>query len=668
MTRWLQQLNSAQREAVATTEGPLLVLAGAGSGKTRVITHRIAHLLSSGVRPEEILAVTFTNKAAEEMRCRLATMVGSRSASELCLSTFHAFGLQLLKREHGKRHGFVIFDTADQIACLREIGRRMALEKSFDLGAILARISAWKNAFVAPGETAASEDLYDQAAGAYYPAYVEQMQAYAAYDFDDLVCAPVQLLQGCDQRRQRWRARLRYVLVDEYQDTNGAQLQLLRQLVPEGGNVCVVGDNDQSIYGWRGADVGNILNFEQHFRGARVVRLLENYRSTPQILRVANAILEGSTGRRYKKSLEATRDAGDEVRLLVAPDGDAEATWVAQRVRQVLHSGRYQPSEVAVLYRSNIVSRSLEQTLREEGVACRVVGTTAYYERKEVKDLIAYLRVCAHRSDDVSLRRVINTPSRGIGPKTVLRLAAWAEERRCSMFKALLSAERVFAPGDRALRPLREFVALIERSSRRFFDSSDLAGALECLVKEIDLPAELERSSPSSKVFERRLSNVQALVRSLRRYADRRQDPRLSDYLQRMSLDNRDTDDGAQEQCVTLCTLHAAKGLEFPFVVLVGVEEGLIPHDRTTNPQVHDLPTADLDEERRLLYVGVTRAQDELVLTRAAERISRGKVKPCQPSRFLQEVEPLLQAEDLSAEPAIEDVRSLMDSLRAKLA
>ncbi len=674
MSRWLEHLNPEQRQAVEQTEGPLLVLAGAGSGKTRVITHRIAHLMSRGVAAENILAVTFTNKAAEEMRHRLAGMVGAGLAKELTMSTFHALGLSMLRAEAARKGGrgkrFVIFDTGDQLSTLREAGRRLKFDRSFDLGSILTRISAYKNAFVEPGTASESEDAYEQAASALYPVYQELLGAYAAVDFDDLVCAPCRMMEADPECRRRWAERYRYVLVDEYQDTNGAQLRMLRNLAGEHRNLCVVGDDDQSIYGWRGAQVRNILEFARDFKGAKTVYLMRNYRSVPAVLDLANAIIAENPDR-HEKQMIATRRPGQGVKVVVTPDGDKEAAWVAEHLRKAVDKGRYRRSEMAVLYRSNLLARGLETELRVQGIPYRVVGGAAFYEGKEVKDILAYLRACHNLADEISVRRVINCPPRGIGLRTIAKLTEWADAQSAPFHQALQRAPEVLGEGDRSAAAIQGFLALLERHRavlRR--GGKQLPAAVRRLLAEVDYAGKVQtEGGGSEKAVGRRLAQIEALLAQVERYCEREEQPSLGEYLNRTALLTSAAEEASEsDDRVTLSTLHGSKGLEFRLVVLVGVEEGFLPHDRTMNPHSNDLVSGDLAEERRLFYVGLTRAMDELVLTRAAERVVRGKPQPRTPSRFLDNVPPeLLASNDLTKEPEPAQLQGMLAALRAKL-
>jgi DNA helicase-2/ATP-dependent DNA helicase PcrA len=671
MSRWLKGLNPEQREAVEHFEGPVLVLAGAGSGKTRVITHRIARLIERGVPPESILAVTFTNKAAGEMRERLGRMLGP-PARGVTLSTFHSLGLMMLREELGRqRNGgrFVIYDTGDQLACLRGLVRRLRLRRTYDLEAILARISAWKNAFVAPDALPESQDEYAQVAAIFYPAYEEALGALAAVDFDDLVVRPTRLMESSAACRGRWAARFGWVLVDEYQDTNGSQLRMLQAIAGQHRNLCVVGDDDQAIYGWRGAEVRHILEFPRVFAPCKQVALERNYRSIGSVLELANRVIAQNT-RRHAKSLVATREQGPVVKLVVLEDGDGEAAWVADQIEARVRQGRFQPGQVAVLYRSNRLSQGLETELRARRLPYRVLGGRSFFDRKEVKDLVAYLRVCQNPADAISLRRVVNFPPRGIGPATVERLSTWADEQGQPLFRAVERAEEILPPGDRALQPLKDFWGLIGRTARRLRDGADLVAGVRSLVDDIGLHGEVLDTTSSGEAAERRWAGVAGLLDGVQAYGQRAERPTLRDFLAQITLvdTEKDKDDEGDGARVTLCTLHGAKGLEWPCVFLVGVEEGILPHDRVLNPSLSDLDSADLAEERRLCYVGVTRARDELVLTRAARRLLFGKPRDRAPSRFVAELPAdVLEVEDCSAPLDLSDAKAHLARIRALL-
>jgi superfamily I DNA/RNA helicase len=672
MAKWTQGLNPEQRAAVEHGEGPLLVLAGAGSGKTRVITHRVAQLMERGVRGDQILAVTFTNKAAGEMRERLQRMVGA-PARAVTMCTFHALGLAMLREELGRgRAGkgacFVIYDTGDQLACLRGLAGRLRLRRNYDLEAVLARISAWKNAFVEPGATPEADDDYAQVAAIFYPAYEEALRALAAVDFDDLVVRPTRLLETQPACRKRWAGRFRHVLVDEYQDTNGSQLRMLRALAGEHRNLCVVGDDDQAIYGWRGAEVRHILEFERDFAPCKVVALERNYRSVGRVLALANAVI-GQNPRRHAKRLVPTREEGQPVRLVVLEDGDAEAAWVAEQIEAHLHARRHRPGQVAVLYRSNRLAQALETQLRAQRVPYRLLGGRSFFDRKEVKDVVAYLRVCQNPADAISLRRVINFPPRGIGPATVEKLSAWAEAQEQPLFKAVERAGEVLGEGDRALPAVQQFWGVVKQAARRLRDGADLAAGVQGLVEDIGLHDEVLDSNASGAAYERRWAGVTDLLEGLRAYGRQAEHPSLREFLAQITLADLDKDKQEEQgERVTLSTLHGAKGLEWPCVFLVGLEEGILPHERTLNPSASDMESGDLSEERRLCYVGITRARDELTLTRAARRVLHGKPRERAPSRFISELPAeLLEVVDRSAPPPEADVREHLRKIKALL-
>jgi DNA helicase-2/ATP-dependent DNA helicase PcrA len=631
-------LNRAQSEAVEHGQGPLLVLAGAGSGKTRVITHRIARLIDRGTRPEAILAVSFTNKAAAEMKERLANLIGRDTADEVWLSTFHSFGVRFLGEEAealGHRGRFVIFDQGDAVGLVRELLRRKrGGDRRLDPGAVQARISLWKNKFIPPSEAPESAVEYDEAAREIYGDYERALRSMRAYDFDDLVVAPVACLKKLPAVREKWRNRFRHVLIDEFQDTNRAQLELVRALANELNNVCVVGDDDQSIYGWRGADVGNILDFEEHFRGARVVKLEENYRSTQPILEVANAAIAQSRHKRHGKVLRATRAGGERVRMAALDDATAEAQFVAREIHDLQKEGR-KLADVAVLYRSNLQARLIEEELRAAGIAYRMFGGTQFFDRKEVKDAAAYLRVIVNPRDELSLRRVLNYPPRGIGDATIERLSTHALAQNISLAQAIEHADAIDGIPPQAKAACADFDAQLKAVRARFRGGEKLAATAHSLFENAGLQREL-LDAEGGKVGARKWENVMYLVRSIERYEATltAEKPSLAAFLQRitMRLDKEVEESGNR---VTLSTLHAAKGLEFPIVFLIGCVEGQLPHSRTTDPKITEAAPTDVEEERRLFYVGVTRAKDRLYLTRPKQRSMRGRVSPVTPSRFL---------------------------------
>jgi superfamily I DNA/RNA helicase len=634
-------LNAAQRTAVDHRQGPLLILAGAGSGKTRVLTHRIAALLAEGVRPEAILAVSFTNKAADEMRHRMQQLVGKQKAEALVLSTFHSFGVRFVHEEKvalglGKR--FVIFDQGDSLGVVKDILRNMRLSgaaRKLDPMAILGRISKWKNEGLLPDAVPESDFEYDDVARDAYPEYVERLHAMRALDFDDLVLVPVRHLRDHEAVRAKWRGRFRHVLVDEFQDTSKVQLEFVKLLVNELGNVCVVGDDDQSIYAWRGAEVGNILDFDKHFAGTRMVKLEDNYRSYAPILEVANAAIAQSTQRRHGKVLRAARGLGDRVRLCATPDATAEAKLVAGELRELAQEGRPH-ADMAVLYRSNLQARLIEEELRALGVPYQLYGGTQFFDRKEVKDAAAYLRAVINPLDDISLRRIVNWPARGIGAKTVERVDQFAEGRGLSFGQALAHAGQIDGVPDAARASIAKFLKLLSDASENMEGGGGLTRIARGLFDSIDLKGELLAAADGGTQGAVRNGNVEHFLGWLERYEARPDvnQRSLQGFLERVTL-RGDNDDKTAEPGVVLSTLHAAKGLEFGVVFLIGCVEGQLPHSRTTDPKLTEVAPADVEEERRLFYVGVTRARDRLYLCRPEKRMFRGELQKLTPSRFL---------------------------------
>ncbi len=697
----LGKLNPPQRAAVAHGTGPLLVLAGAGSGKTRVITFRIVHLIERGIPPEAICAVTFTNKAAEEMRARVAHLLGDkRLASRLSMGTFHSLGLRILRDERkalGMPRGFTIYDAADQLGAVRECLRGVkdldkGGERRFDVKAILTRISLAKNKFIPPAEYEPHDgDDYDFITADIYPKYQDALRSAAAYDFDDLIVEPVRLFRDDPEVGARWRDRYRYVLVDEYQDTNRAQLHMIEALVSQHGNLTVVGDDDQSIYSWRGADPSNILRFGEMFAGATIVKLEQNYRSSRTILDAANAVIANNK-LRHGKVLWSDHAVGTPIVHAVARDVEQEAKWISREL-VLLHESGKRWDAMAVMYRSNIQAKLLEEQLREHGVPYIMYGGQQFFERKEVKDLIAYLRVAVNPKDELALRRIINYPARGLGSTTVERLVARAHARHATLWDVLKEVARSHEPllasaraegmapddadddgpdlvrpdlADAELRPqmraaVASLVTCVLRVTVALKDGHSVVAATKSLLDDIKLYDDLRDASPSQSAAQRRIDNVEGLLGALERHeAKARGLPALADYLRALSLQSDSDDDRDARDKVVMCTLHGAKGLEFPICFMVGMEEELLPHARTLNPQVTDVidpdHATDISEERRLCYVGITRAQEKLYLTRSCTRVSRGKSMVRTPSRFLLEIpDELLDVRDL-ADEALQDV------------
>jgi len=652
----LGKLNPPQREAASHEAGPLLVLAGAGSGKTRVITFRIAHLLARGVPARAICAVTFTNKAAEEMRERIAHLLQDRElARELTIGTFHALGLQILKQERkalGLPRGFAIYDQSDQLGAVREAMRTLHDgDRRYDAKAVLTRISLAKNAFIAPDDYEGNPaDDYDAITVHVYPKYQEALRACAAFDFDDLIVEPVRLWERDAEVRDRWAGRFEHVMVDEFQDTNRAQLRMVQALVARHGNLCVVGDDDQSIYSWRGADPANILGFDKIFPSAKIVKLEQNYRSTKSILAAANEVI-GNNRDRHGKKLWSQLGDGELITHAVAPTAEDEAKWIARELR-ALHDGGRRWSDCAILYRSNLQAKVLEEELRTLDVPYVMYGGQQFFERKEVKDVIAYMRVAVSPRDELALRRVINYPARGIGATTVEKLVAAAHGGRRTLWDALQTTE----VGGTAKAGIAQFVAAVEQLKVGIESGVDLVATAKRLIEDIGLYDDLRAAAGSMSAAQRRIDNVTGLLDSLQRFTDKgRGIDRLSEYLRALSLDTSDDEKREDGDKVVLTTLHGAKGLEFPVCFMIGLEEELLPHARSLNPQATDVQdpdhATDVSEERRLCYVGITRAQRKLYLTRACTRVARGRVMPRTPSRFLLEIpDELLEVRDLGEE------------------
>jgi DNA helicase II / ATP-dependent DNA helicase PcrA len=636
---YLADLNPAQREAVLATEGPLLVVAGAGSGKTRVLTHRVAHLIAAcGAEPQEILAITFTNKAAGEMRTRLEDLLGP-VASKIWILTFHAACGRILRREAarlGYRSNFTIYDQADQIrltkACLEELERD---PKRFVPRGIHAQISNAKNNLISPGEYQSRvASFYDQTVADTYELYQRRLFASNAVDFDDLLMLTVDVLERFPEALQRWQKAFRYVLVDEYQDTNHAQYRLLQLLAAEHRNVCAVGDPDQSVYAFRGADIRNILEFERDFPDTRVIALEQNYRSTNTILRGANAVIAHNRERK-EKNLFSDLGEGLPVRALEVEDEHAEARFIAAEVASLIDEG-FSGSEIAVFYRTNAQSRVIEDVLVRQEIPYQVIGGPRFYERAEVKDVIAYLQVIDNPYDAVSLQRIANRPRRGIGDASLARLQSYADAHGRSLWEATEFAEEAgiaAAP----LRAVQGFRTLIQ---------SLMAGALELEVAELVQRVLDQTGYIAALEAERtieaqgRIENLQELVGVAQEYQTATAEPSLSHFLQEISLFSDQDAMTDQESRVTLMTLHNAKGLEFRAVFMVGMEEGIFPHSRSLEEQ-------QLEEERRLCYVGMTRAQERLTLTHASGRSLYGSRNYNLPSRFLDELPEEVERERL---------------------
>ncbi|WNG29053.1 AAA family ATPase [Cystobacter fuscus] len=648
----LSKLNAPQREAVVTTEGPLLVLAGAGSGKTRVITHRIVHLLDkrpNGLLARNILAVTFTNKAASEMKERLVHMAGPR-AQNVLVCTFHAFGAEML-REDIHRLGwpkkFSIADQGDQAAIIKRAMRERRIDdRTFDARKVLGLISKAKNAGKVPeplGEGLG--DDYDLIAHMVYEAYQLGLKAQGSVDFDDLLILPSRLLREHEDLRKKYTERFRYILVDEFQDTNQAQLDLLKLLVSgETRNVCAVGDDDQCIYSWRGAEVRNILSFDKYFPGGKEVRLEQNYRSTQVVLDAANAVIAQNPERKAKQ-MWSERKGGARIQVVSAPTEEDEARYVAQEISKLV-AGGIPPDEIAVLYRVNGQSRPVEEMLREKGLRYEVLSGSEFFDRREVKDVVAYFKLIANPRDETSLLRIINVPARGIGDVTMERLVAHARRDSVTLWGAMQRAESYEDLPAGAGAKVTEFIKLVERY-RESYEHGKLAQVSRQLLEEIGYRDDAKSLTTSQAAAERKLQSIDFVLNSLESF-EKREGPKASllTYLNRLSLDTRQEEEevpGANK-AITLMTLHASKGLEYRVVFFIGMEEELMPHKGMQGE------AQNLEEERRLCYVGITRAKEMLYLTRSAMRVKRGKEVPRTPSRFLQDIpESLVEVVDLDA-------------------
>jgi ATP-dependent DNA helicase UvrD/PcrA len=650
---FLEKLNPEQREAVLHRDGPLLILAGAGSGKTRVITFRIAYLIGDGhASPDEVLAVTFTNKASQEMRERVESLIGS-TAGGVWLSTFHSLCARLLRREApkiGLSRDFVIYDSSDQVAVVKQTQRELGIDdKLVPPRMALARISQAKNRMQGPETLRGGWNIRDEQIAKIYERYLQVLNDANALDFDDLLLKTVELFETSQQVRDFYARKFKYVMVDEYQDTNRPQYLLIRRLAEAHRNIAVVGDPDQSIYKWRGADLRNILDFEQDFGEARIVRLEQNYRSTQMILDAASAVISQNRNRKDKR-LWTDRQGGSKIVSFRASDELEEADFITRSIKQF--RAEEIDATMAILYRTNAQSRAIEDSLMRESIPYKIIGGVRFYERKEIKDALAYLKLIMNPHDDVSLRRVINVPARGIGkgvmdslqaidPNAVLKeapplLAAGLQE--VSSARSLW-AKLVFAVDDgklaaratASLRVFRDLIAGLADVARKEPVAITMGKMLDQTGYLKDLRDE------NSEEANERIENLMELVSAAREYETREPEASLGGFVDRLSLLSEvDEESGTRDAKVWMMTMHAAKGLEFPLVIIAGLEEGLFPHSRSSED------VEELEEERRLCYVGMTRAQSQLVLTSAARRRVFGEYQSTQPSRFLEEIPPEL--------------------------
>lgn len=644
-------LNPMQKEAVLHTEGPLLILAGAGSGKTRVLTHRIAYLIEEKeVNPWNILAITFTNKAAGEMRERVDSLVGF-GAESIWVSTFHSTCVRILRRyiEHlGYTTSFSIYDSDDQKTLMKQVFKTLDIDtKQYKERSVLGIISSAKDKLISPEEFLlnAGQDFRQKKVGEIYREYQNQLKKNNALDFDDLIVKTVELFQNDSQILDYYQERFRYIMVDEYQDTNTAQFKLISLLASKYGNLCVVGDDDQSIYRFRGADIENILSFEQTFPGARVIKLEQNYRSTQNILDAANGVIRHNRGRK-EKSLWTANGTGDEILFKQFDDARDEADYIARQIRD----SEFSYQDQAVLYRTNAQSRLLEERCIFYNVPYRLVGGVNFYQRKEIKDILAYLKTVANGVDDLSVLRIINVPKRGIGATSMGRVTMFASEHGMSLYSALREARMVPGLG-KAVEKIGRFISQME-CFRAMAQSEEysIQDLIEAILEETGYEEELKAEGEIEA--ETRMENIQELINKAAAYEEDSQHPSLDEFLEQVALvadiDNVDS----SEDRVTLMTLHSAKGLEFPKVYLAGMEDGLFPGMMAVSSD----DRTDMEEERRLCYVGITRAKKELVITAARKRMTHGETRYCKPSRFVEEIPAELLKEE-RLEPVLGSAR-----------
>ena len=648
--REIARLNPRQREAVLHTEGPLLVLAGAGSGKTRVITMRAAYLLHIGVSPASVLAVTFTNKAAREMKERVLSMRHGKAGGSPAISTFHSLCLKILRLEieHlGYRKDFTVYDTSEQISLLRNILSDVRFhDKSFKIESVLERISGSKNDFAPmPGTRSADEEKLNEISGTLFPKYHEALKSLNALDFDDLLLFALKLFKEHPSVLARYRERFRYIMVDEYQDTNRVQYEFIRLLSGERKNLCVVGDDDQSIYGWRGAHIGNVLDFEKDFAGTVVIRLEQNYRSTGHILQVANSVIRNNK-KRMDKTLWTSGKPGPKVHIFKAIDGEDEAQWVADRISMIKFDKNLSYEDFAVIYRANLFSKPFEEALRKLRVPYSVVGGTSYFENREIKDLVAYLKIIANPRDDLSLLRAANVPKRGLGTSALGRLSGFAAKNSVPLIEAFRRAGEAEGLGEKAVESASALVRFLERYESMFKKKKEMGSTFGVLVEELRYREYIRELYKTPELAMRKIENLESFISSLSRYALQDEAPSLHGFLEALALTDllREKEEKTGGG-VTLISFHSAKGLEFPVVFIVGVEEDILPHKKSVSTD------SALEEERRLFYVGITRAMKELYVTYTGHRIRYGKQAPVNPSRFLEEVpEDIIKKLDGSAE------------------
>nr|WP_029328971.1 DNA helicase PcrA [Lentibacillus jeotgali] len=631
----LNGLNKEQQEAVKHTEGPLLIMAGAGSGKTRVLTHRIAYLLGEkDVSPRNVLAITFTNKAAREMKERVNKLVGTEGG-QIWVSTFHSMCVRILRRDIdriGYNQNFTILDSGDQLSVIKQILKDLNIDpKKFDPRAMLGQISGAKNELITPEEYSKNVgDFFQRQVSQVYERYQKTLQKNQALDFDDLIMQTIHLFKRVPEVLEHYQRRFQYIHVDEYQDTNHAQYYLVKQLASRYQNLCVVGDSDQSIYRWRGADIANILSFEKDYPSARVIFLEQNYRSTKSILAAANEVIQNNSGRK-PKNLWTENDDGRKIHYFQGATEQEEALFVTDKIQELTGEG-FSPNDIAILYRTNAQSRAIEDTLIKSDIGYQMVGGTKFYDRKEIKDLTSYLRLITNPDDDISFERVVNVPKRGIGKTSVEKLRAYAAEHAISFNQAVKEVDFIGVT-KKAANALAEFGNLIQSLSQQqeFLTATDMVEAiLERTGYEEMLKNERSLESQS------RLENLEEFKTVTQDFEEGAEDKTLIAFLTDLALvadiDRVDQEEMDNEPKVTLMTLHAAKGLEFPVIFLVGMEENVFPHSRSM------FDDEEMEEERRLAYVGITRAEQQLYLTHAKMRTIYGRTNMNPISRFINEI------------------------------
>ncbi|WP_407701335.1 DNA helicase PcrA [Virgibacillus dakarensis] len=635
MNDLLNGLNKEQQEAVKHTDGPLLIMAGAGSGKTRVLTHRIAYLLrEKDVAPRNILAITFTNKAAREMRDRVHRLVGAGS-EQIWVSTFHSMCVRILRRDIdriGYNRNFTILDSSDQLSVIKQILKNLNIDpKKIDPRAMLGQISSAKNELVTPEEYSNNVgNFYERQVAQIYQAYQKMLQKNQSLDFDDLIMQTIHLFKRVPEVLEFYQRRFQYIHVDEYQDTNHAQYYLVKQLASRFQNLCVVGDSDQSIYRWRGADIQNILSFEKDYPTARTIFLEQNYRSTKAILEAANNVIHNNPGRKPKNLWTENAD-GKQISYFQGATEQEEALYVTDKIQELTREQGFSPRDIAILYRTNAQSRAIEATLMKSTIPYQMVGGQKFYERKEIKDLTAYLRLITNPDDDISFERVVNVPKRGIGKTSIDRLRAYATEHGLSFYEAVKDVD-LTGVSKKAANQLEQFTTLIRSLAQQqeFLTATDMVEAvLERTGYEKMLKNENTIESQS------RLENLEEFMTVTKDFEAGSEDKTLVAFLTDLALIadiDRVDDDSEQDEKVTLMTLHAAKGLEFPVVFLIGMEENVFPHSRSM------FDNDEMEEERRLAYVGITRAEQELYLTHAKMRTLYGRTNMNPISRFIQEI------------------------------